>query len=153
LDNLLSAEVVLADAPAGTREVPLLFGGFAPAAFERMARWGQGYVGASLPAAAVARSFEQARGAWAKAGREGSPRLVAIAYFALIEADRARGNIWDYYSSVPEMADAEALGVLVSTAAIKEAIRAFEDIRADELILNPALDDIHEVVRLAEAAL
>ncbi|MFB9839666.1 LLM class flavin-dependent oxidoreductase, partial [Actinoallomurus acaciae] len=29
--------------PAGTREVPMLFGGLVPAAYERMAAWGQGY--------------------------------------------------------------------------------------------------------------
>jgi alkanesulfonate monooxygenase SsuD/methylene tetrahydromethanopterin reductase-like flavin-dependent oxidoreductase (luciferase family) len=139
--------------PAGTREVPLLFGGFAPAALARMARWGQGYVGASLPAAAVAGSFEQARAAWSNAGRAGSPRLVAIAYFAVTEADRARGNIRDYYSIVPDMADAFVSNVLVSPAAIKEAVKAFEDIGSDELILNPALDDIQEVARLAETVL
>jgi alkanesulfonate monooxygenase SsuD/methylene tetrahydromethanopterin reductase-like flavin-dependent oxidoreductase (luciferase family) len=35
--------------PEGTREVPLLFGALSPAAFERMARWGKGYIGGSLP--------------------------------------------------------------------------------------------------------
>jgi alkanesulfonate monooxygenase SsuD/methylene tetrahydromethanopterin reductase-like flavin-dependent oxidoreductase (luciferase family) len=104
--------------PAGTREVPLLFGGFAPAAFERMARWGQGYVGGSLPAAAVSGMFQQARSAWAKAGRQGSPRLIAIAYFALGDTDTARSNIRDYYSVTPEFADAVASAVLVSRAAI-----------------------------------
>lgn len=139
--------------PAGTREVPLLFGGFAPAAFERMARWGQGYVGGSLPAAAVSGMFQQARSAWAKAGRQGSPRLIAIAYFALGDTDTARSNIRDYYSVTPEFADAVASAVLVSRAAIKDAVKAFEDIGSDELIISPALDDVQEVERLAEIVL
>ncbi|MEV4596232.1 LLM class flavin-dependent oxidoreductase [Amycolatopsis sp. NPDC049253] len=33
--------------PAGTREVPMVFGGIAPTSFKRMAKWGQGYVGTS----------------------------------------------------------------------------------------------------------
>ena len=61
-----------------------------PATFERMARWGTCYVGRSAPASTVAPAFEAARGAWAKAGREGSPYLVAIAYFALGDPDLGR---------------------------------------------------------------
>jgi alkanesulfonate monooxygenase SsuD/methylene tetrahydromethanopterin reductase-like flavin-dependent oxidoreductase (luciferase family) len=119
-----------------------------------MARWGQGYVGASLPAAAVAGAFERARGAWANAGRDGSLRLVAIGYFALSQPDRARTNIWDYYrGSGTGYADAAAANVLVSPAATRDAVKAFEDIGTDEVILNPALDDIQEVQRLAEAVL
>ena len=36
--------------PEGTRQIPLMFGGFAPAALDRMARWGEGYIGGSVPA-------------------------------------------------------------------------------------------------------
>ena len=77
--------------PAGTREVPLLFGGFAPATFERMARWGMGYVGASLPPEMVAKSFDAARLAWTEAGREGSPRLVGIAYYVFNDVRAGTG--------------------------------------------------------------
>jgi alkanesulfonate monooxygenase SsuD/methylene tetrahydromethanopterin reductase-like flavin-dependent oxidoreductase (luciferase family) len=140
--------------PAGTREVPLLFGGFAPAALERMARWGQGYIGASMPASMVAGSFDAARTAWKNAGREGSPRLVAIAYYAFGDIDKGRGNIRDYYSAAgDEVADAVAAGVHGGPDAVKAAVESFAQIGADELILNPALDDIDEVARLAEVVL
>jgi alkanesulfonate monooxygenase SsuD/methylene tetrahydromethanopterin reductase-like flavin-dependent oxidoreductase (luciferase family) len=69
----------------------------APAAFERMAQWGQGYIGASLPPEMVAASFDAARGAWREAGRDGSPRLVAITYFAFRDAGVGRESIYDYY--------------------------------------------------------
>lgn len=75
--------------PAGTREVPLLFGGGVPASFERVARSGQGYIGASLPPAMVGPAFEGVREAWLRAGRKGSPYLVAIAYFAVADRKRA----------------------------------------------------------------
>jgi alkanesulfonate monooxygenase SsuD/methylene tetrahydromethanopterin reductase-like flavin-dependent oxidoreductase (luciferase family) len=140
--------------PAGTRQVPLLFGGFAQAALDRMARWGEGYLGASQPAAAVGDAFEGARTAWRNAGREGSPRLVAIAYYAFGDIDKGRDNIRDYYSAFgDEEADAVAAGVHGGPDAVKAAVEAFAGIGADELILNPALDDIDEVARLADALL
>ncbi|KIF75611.1 MmcJ protein [Streptomyces sp. 150FB] len=140
--------------PSGTREVPMVFGGFAPAAFARMARWGEGYVAASVPVSMAAGTFDTARAAWKEAGREGSPRLVAIAYFALGDIDKGRGNVHDYYlASGEEVADGTAAGVHGGAEAVKEAVRAFADIGADELILNPTLADIDEVARLADVVL
>jgi alkanesulfonate monooxygenase SsuD/methylene tetrahydromethanopterin reductase-like flavin-dependent oxidoreductase (luciferase family) len=140
--------------PAGTREVPMLFGGFAPAAFARMARWGEGYISASVPASMAAGTFDAARSAWKEAGREGSPRLVAIAYYAFGDIDRGRGNVRDYYlPGGEEMAANTAAGVHGGAEAVKEAVQAFADLGADELIFNPTLDDIDEVARLADAVL
>jgi alkanesulfonate monooxygenase SsuD/methylene tetrahydromethanopterin reductase-like flavin-dependent oxidoreductase (luciferase family) len=79
----------------GAREIPLMFGGGVAAAYERVARRGTGYIGPSVPAAMVAPLFEGARAAWDEAGRAGSPRLVAIAYFALGYQEQGRGNVWD----------------------------------------------------------
>lgn len=140
--------------PAGTREVPLLFGAMAPAAFERMARWGQGYIGASLPPEMVAGSFDAARDAWRQAGRRGSPRLVAIAYFAFGDTDRGRRNVRDYYGNFGDKAATMiAAGMHGDARAVKDAVSAFTDLGADELILNPACDDLDEVSRLAETIL
>jgi alkanesulfonate monooxygenase SsuD/methylene tetrahydromethanopterin reductase-like flavin-dependent oxidoreductase (luciferase family) len=140
--------------PAGTRPVPLLFGAMAPAAFARMARWGQGYIGPSVPPEMVAGSFDAARDAWRKAGREGSPRLVAIAYFALSDAAKGREKVYDYYSGGgPELASMIASGVRDSAQAVKDAARDFAALGADEIIFNPATDDISDVERLAEAVL
>src|SRR6185437_14799563 len=81
-----------------TREVPLLFGGNAPASFRRMATWGEGYIAGSVPARLAVSSFESARAAWRDTGRAGSPRLVALAYFAIGDAEQGRANVFDYYS-------------------------------------------------------
>jgi alkanesulfonate monooxygenase SsuD/methylene tetrahydromethanopterin reductase-like flavin-dependent oxidoreductase (luciferase family) len=129
--------------PAGTRQVPMMFGGFVPSALDRMARWGEGYIGASMAASMVAGAFDSARAAWKEAGREGSPRLLAIAYFAFGDIDQGRNNVRDYYSNIGEMADAIAAGVHGTTDAVKEVAKAF----------NPATDDIHEIARLADAVL
>jgi len=138
--------------PEGTREVPMLFGAMAPAAFERMARWGQGYIGASIPPEMVAGSFEMARNAWREAGREGAPRLVAIVYFAFADGDRGRGNVRDYYDGAgDEIVNVIAGNVREGAQAVKNAVKEFGDLGADELIFNPGCDDLDEVSRLAEA--
>ena len=140
--------------PSRTRGVPLLFGGFAPQAFARMVRYGKGYVAASVPPPMAAAGFEQARTAWKEAGREGEPRLVAIAYFGLGNPDRARAGIHAYYSFAGEQfGDAMAGAVLASPDAVEDAVKAFADIGADELVLNPGADDPDEVKRLADVVL
>lgn len=140
--------------PAGSREVPLVFGGFSDPAFERMARWGQGYIGASMPAATVADAFAKARTVWADAGREGSPRLIAIAYYAIGDIDTGRANVRDYYRAHgEELADATASGVNGGPDAVRSAAQEFAAIGTDELIFNPTLDDPGELLRLADVVL
>ncbi|WP_037303874.1 LLM class flavin-dependent oxidoreductase [Amycolatopsis orientalis] len=140
--------------PPGTRQVPLLFGGFAPKALARMAKWGEGYVGGSMPPEMVSGAFEQARAAWREAGREGEPRLVAIAYFALGEPDTGRAKVRDYYGNMgAEPADFIASGVRTTPEAVRDAVKAFGDIGADELIFNPATDELDDIARLAELVL
>jgi alkanesulfonate monooxygenase SsuD/methylene tetrahydromethanopterin reductase-like flavin-dependent oxidoreductase (luciferase family) len=137
--------------PAGTRQVPLMFGGSAPAAFDRVARWGEGYISGSVPASMVAPAFQGARAAWKNAGREGTPRLVAIAYYALGDIDKGRDNVWDYYIAMgDEMAGLITGGVLVGPGGVKKGLEEFAEIGADEVILDPTLDDLDEIERLAE---
>lgn len=139
---------------AGSREVPILFGGMAQASFERVARSGEGYIGASAPASMIAPAFDAVRAAWTEAGRPGSPRLVAIAYFAFADVDAGRANVHDYYSAIsPEVADFITSGVSAGADAVKTTVESFAEIGTDELIFNPALDDIGEVERLAEIVL
>jgi alkanesulfonate monooxygenase SsuD/methylene tetrahydromethanopterin reductase-like flavin-dependent oxidoreductase (luciferase family) len=140
--------------PEGAREVPILFGGLVRAGYERVARLGEGYVGASVPPATAAENFDGVRAAWEKSGRQGSPRLVAIAYFALGDVDQARRNVYDYYSVAgDDWARSTAEGLSGGDAAIQATVKAFRDIGADELILNPGLDDLDEVSRLADVVL
>jgi alkanesulfonate monooxygenase SsuD/methylene tetrahydromethanopterin reductase-like flavin-dependent oxidoreductase (luciferase family) len=138
----------------GARQIPLIFGGAAPAAFERVARWGIGYIGTSMPAPMVAPCFEATRGAWAKAGREGSPRLVAIAYFALGDAVQGQANVWAYYSTAgDEIARRITGGIAAGPARVRDTVAAFADIGADELIFNPTAGDPDEITRLAHIVL
>ncbi|MGH3394314.1 MAG: LLM class flavin-dependent oxidoreductase, partial [Streptosporangiaceae bacterium] len=82
-------------APARPGGPEVLFGGFRPAALERVARWGDGFLAAAPPAWAgnLFRAVEQA---WLAAGRAGRPKIVAQVNVALGSPDvidDARGAI------------------------------------------------------------
>ena len=140
--------------PGQTQAIPLLFGGMANATFTRMARWGEGYIGAAVPAPSVAPMFDAARTAWRDAGRNGTPRLVAIGYFAFADEERGRNNVYDYYRVLgDERANQIAHSVHIGAAGVKSAAESFAAIGADELILNPAVDDLDEIGKLADALL
>jgi alkanesulfonate monooxygenase SsuD/methylene tetrahydromethanopterin reductase-like flavin-dependent oxidoreductase (luciferase family) len=140
--------------PAGTRQIPLLFGGMAEASFRRMAKWGEGYVAGALPADMVAPMFESARQAWRDAGRDGSPRLVAIGYFAFDDVSAGRRNVSNYYQATgAEFAEAQATRVNVGPDGVKSAVATFEALGADELILHPAVPVLDEIEALAKAVL
>jgi alkanesulfonate monooxygenase SsuD/methylene tetrahydromethanopterin reductase-like flavin-dependent oxidoreductase (luciferase family) len=140
--------------PAGTREVPILFGAFAPKAMDRMARWGEGYIGGSLPPPAVAPTFDAARDAWQRAGREGSPWLVALSYFALGDPEAGKANIYDYYIGAgEEFATMIAGAVCTTPAELKAVLSAYGDLGADEIMFNSATDDPDEIARLADVVL
>ena len=136
--------------PAGTRQVPLLFGAGSPRAWKRMAEHGEGYVAPSVPAAMAGQTFDAARAAWREAGRPGEPRLVAIAYFAIADPDTGRANVADYYADATQFVDIIVSGVRTTEAEITQAVKEFEALGADELILNPTSDDPDEISRLAE---
>lgn len=136
--------------PPGTRQVPLMFGAASPVALARMAKWGEGYVGPSAPAPMVGPAFDAARKAWAEAGREGSPRLVGLVYYALGNPEQGRANVHDYYSVSAEFAEIVVGGVATTPDTVREAVKAYTDLGADEVIFNPGTDDIDEIGRLAD---
>jgi alkanesulfonate monooxygenase SsuD/methylene tetrahydromethanopterin reductase-like flavin-dependent oxidoreductase (luciferase family) len=140
--------------PTGTREIPLLFGGFSAATFARTAREGVGYIASSGPTSVVAPSIEAARTAWKDAGRPGDPRIVVIGYFALGSEEQGRANVKDYYSFLgEEAADQFAAGMSGSAKAVHDAVHSCADLGADEFILIGATDDVDEVSRVAEIVL
>ena len=140
--------------PEGTRQIPMLFGGAAPAAMARMAKWGIGYVGGSVPAPMVAPSFDAARAAWREAGRDGDPQLIAISYYAFADGDKGQANVADYYSFLGEdTANFFASSVAVGPDAVKAAVAAFADLGADMLVFNPTVTDLDEIEKLADVVL
>ncbi|MEW5353951.1 LLM class flavin-dependent oxidoreductase [Streptomyces sp. 16-176A] len=138
-------------APARPGGPEVLFGGFKPAAIERVARWGDGFLAAAPPSFAGG-LFETARGFWKEYGRDGEPRIVAQVNVALGTDDvihEARTAMHAYYAFTG-MADRMVAGMLTTPAEIRDAITAFADLGADEVMLYCYGLDPDQVDRLAD---
>jgi alkanesulfonate monooxygenase SsuD/methylene tetrahydromethanopterin reductase-like flavin-dependent oxidoreductase (luciferase family) len=140
--------------PDGARPVPIAIGGASDAAVRRTIEYGIGWTAGGVPPQMVAPFVERVRAAWRDAGREGSPRIVALNYFGLGHTEeRSRGYLLDYYGFLGEYAEMIAGGAHRSAAAVKAVIGAFAEAGVDELILDPTVGDPEQVDLLAEAAL
>ncbi|MGW4319696.1 LLM class flavin-dependent oxidoreductase [Streptomyces sp. NPDC004684] len=138
-------------APARPGGPEVLFGGFKPAAIERVARWGDGFLAAAPPSFADG-LFETARGFWKEYGRDGEPRIVAQVNVALGTDDvihEARTAMHAYYAFTG-MAARMVAGMLTTPAEIRDAITAFADLGADEVMLYCYGLDPDQVDRLAD---
>ncbi|WP_217166265.1 LLM class flavin-dependent oxidoreductase [Streptomyces sp. AC512_CC834] len=138
--------------PATPGGPEVLFGGFAPAALERVGRFGDGFLGAALPAAHMAGLFRDVEAVWRTHERPGRPRLVAQASVALGPdgtVERARHNLLDYYAFTGR-AEYMAKGLLTAAHEIRGAVDAFRDIGADEVVLYCWSSDLDQVDRLAD---
>jgi len=140
--------------PARDGGPEVLFGGFAAAAIERVARWGDGFLGAALPPRYMQKFFATVEESWRAAGRKGRPRLVAQANVAIGPpwvVDEARRAIRDYYGFAGEYTDQVVDGMLTTPARIRAAVTAFGDIGADEVMLYCWSGDADQVDRLTDA--
>ena len=134
----------------------LLIGGSAEAAFERAARFGDGWtLGGGTPDA-FAQGLEKMNQAWSDAGREGKPRTMVLFYFAL-GADAEPATPRTPSATTTRFLGDYAQRVVGSAAKDADTVRgylsAFESAGADEVICFPASADVGQVDLLAEAAL
>ncbi|MER7775623.1 LLM class flavin-dependent oxidoreductase [Streptomyces sp. NPDC096191] len=139
--------------PATPGGPEILFGGFAPAALDRVGRFGDGFLGAALPPAHMAGLFRDVEAVWRTYDRPGRPRLVAQASVALgprSTVDRALHSLRDYYAFTGR-ADYMTKGLLTTAREIRAAVGAFHDIGADEVVLYCWASDPDQVDRLADA--
>lgn len=132
----------------------LIVGGNVAASFERAARYGDGWImGGGSPD-----QFRNAAGklasAWEKEGREGQPRKMALAYFALgDDAERnAERYLRDYYAFLGE----EVSGMIAGSAAkdpdtVRAYVSGFASAGCDELVMFPTSSEPKQVSLLAEA--
>lgn len=142
--------------PASRARGPeLLIGGMGDAAVRRTAEWGDGWTMGGGTPDDFARIGEKVRAAWSAKGREGSPRLVALCYFALGDGAReaADGYIRDYYSFLGDVADQIAQSAVVSPEMAQQYRDGFAQAGADELIFFPCSTNVGQVDQLADAVL
>jgi alkanesulfonate monooxygenase SsuD/methylene tetrahydromethanopterin reductase-like flavin-dependent oxidoreductase (luciferase family) len=133
----------------------LIVGGHADAAYARAARLGDGWIAAGSGPDQAREGADKARAAWAEAGREGEPHIMALAYFSLgarAEED-VRENLMDYYAWL-----GEDVARMIGDSAAKDAetvaeyVAAYEELDCDELVFCPSSADVQQVDLLADAA-
>jgi alkanesulfonate monooxygenase SsuD/methylene tetrahydromethanopterin reductase-like flavin-dependent oxidoreductase (luciferase family) len=140
-------------APVQAGGPPLLFGGRAAAVFRRMAEFGAGWIMGGGGPFAFAAGADRARRAWHEAGRDGQPRLAAVAHVSLgvDAAEHARRYLGDYYSFLGDFAEQKITDALTSPQEVADAVASFTDAGCNELILIPCNPDIAQVSLTAAA--
>jgi len=138
--------------PAQPGGPEILIGGYTPAAIQRLARWGAGYMSGGGAPEQAKMSYTAALDAWTQAGRWGKPRFVGASYFGLGENAAERGAVYlrDYYGFLGPYAERIAGGFPSTVEAIRATIKSFEDAGADEVVLWPTIAELDQVDRLAE---
>jgi alkanesulfonate monooxygenase SsuD/methylene tetrahydromethanopterin reductase-like flavin-dependent oxidoreductase (luciferase family) len=139
--------------PARDGGPELLVGGAVDATVRRVVRYGDGWTQGGNTPESFREMAEKLRVAWARDGREGEPRLVALCYFALGDGARQAADqyIHDYYGWLGDVADAIAQSVVVDAEMARQYRDAFADAGADELVCFPCSKDVGQVELLAEA--
>ncbi|MFN2556190.1 MAG: LLM class flavin-dependent oxidoreductase [Nitriliruptorales bacterium] len=141
----------VAPPPVQQPGVPLLIGGTVEASIRRVVEFGIGWTAGGMPSEDVAAFAEKVRSAWREAGRDGRPRIVALAYFSLGDTvEESRRNLIDYYEPAgSDMAEMVADSALRSPEAIRDAMDSYADAGVDEFVLDPSVSDPDQVDLLA----
>jgi alkanesulfonate monooxygenase SsuD/methylene tetrahydromethanopterin reductase-like flavin-dependent oxidoreductase (luciferase family) len=131
----------------------LIVGGAVDAAFERAARYGDGWIMGGGTPDQFKEGAAKLQAAWGGAGRDGEPHTMALAYFALGPgAEEAAGRyLRHYYAWVGEYADAIAASAATDAGTVAQYVQGFADAGCDELVLFPSSTDPEQVDLLADA--
>jgi len=131
----------------------LMLGGSTDVTFERAARYGDGWIMGGGAPDQFSGAVGKLEAAWRAAGREGAPRKMALAYFALGDGAKAAadGYLHHYYAWLGEFADMIAAGAATDADTVNQYVRAFADAGCDELFLFPCSPDPDQVDLLADA--
>jgi alkanesulfonate monooxygenase SsuD/methylene tetrahydromethanopterin reductase-like flavin-dependent oxidoreductase (luciferase family) len=154
LASIWKGERGIGPAPANGERPELLIGGYIDVAFERAARFGDGWTQGGGTPDAFAEGVEKLKAAWSQAGRSGEPKAVALFYFGLgDDAERmASENLGDYYAWLGDYANQIVASAAKHAGTVKQYISAFEAAGADEVICFPTSADLGQVELLAQAA-
>jgi alkanesulfonate monooxygenase SsuD/methylene tetrahydromethanopterin reductase-like flavin-dependent oxidoreductase (luciferase family) len=133
----------------------LVIGGQVDATFRRAAEYGDGYIAGGGPPDWFPPAVEKLEAAWREAGRDGEPRKMSLTYFSLDDdpEEQTRRTLGDYYTFAGDYRDMVVEGTAKGADAVRERVRAFEQVGCDELIMCPASSDPEQVDKLAAAVL
>jgi alkanesulfonate monooxygenase SsuD/methylene tetrahydromethanopterin reductase-like flavin-dependent oxidoreductase (luciferase family) len=131
----------------------LVIGGAVDAAFERAAKYADGWIFGGGPPDQLGEGKAAVEKAWEEAGRDDTPRIMGLAYYAL--GDRAEeaadSYLHDYYGWLGEVADMIAGSAATDPGTVKGYVDAFAEAGCDELVLFPCDPDPEQVDVLADA--
>jgi alkanesulfonate monooxygenase SsuD/methylene tetrahydromethanopterin reductase-like flavin-dependent oxidoreductase (luciferase family) len=133
----------------------LILGGQIDAAFRRAAQYGAGWISGGGPPEYYPPAVEKLEAAWRDAGRDGEPRKLSLTYFSLDDdpESQVRKTIGDYYAFAGDYQEMVVTGAAKGENAVKERVRAYEEVGCDELVMFPASSNPEQVDRLAAAVL
>ena len=145
-DPGLGPQTTRADGPE------LIVGGAGAHTVRRVVEHANGWIAAGGGPDAFTETADAVRAAWAEAGREGRPRLLALGYFSLGPDARAHAEsyITDYYGFLGPYASQFAASVPVEPGALADIGAAYDDVGCDELVLFPCSTGLEQVELLAE---
>ena len=133
---------------------PLIFGGTATAAFHRAASRGDGWILGGGTPADFRVGKQKLSAAWSQAGRNDTPRTMALAYYALGDDAPAAADAYlrHYYAWLGDAAAASiAHGAATNAAAVREKVNSFAEAGCGELVFIPCNADPDQVNLLADA--
>jgi alkanesulfonate monooxygenase SsuD/methylene tetrahydromethanopterin reductase-like flavin-dependent oxidoreductase (luciferase family) len=142
--------------PASEGGPSILIGGYTDIAFERAAKFADGWTQGGGTPDALKEAKEQLTQIWNSEGREGAPKVMALCYWGLGDGaeERASKVLHSYYEWLgQETADQIADSAATDAETAKGYVAAFEEAGADELIMFPTNPDPAQVDLLAEAVL
>jgi alkanesulfonate monooxygenase SsuD/methylene tetrahydromethanopterin reductase-like flavin-dependent oxidoreductase (luciferase family) len=133
----------------------LLIGGRTDVAYQRAARYADGWTMGGGPPAMVTQALGRLTEAWSAAGRAGAPRTMALFYFALGEDAEmmASDSLGHYYAFLGDYAPQVVASAAKDAATVRQYLAGFEAAGTDDVICFPASADVSQVDRLAEVAL
>jgi len=132
----------------------IILGGYVEASRERAARLGEGWMLGGGTPDQLREGAEHIRRVWREKGRDGEPRVMALAYYALgPEGKRhAEEDLKHYYAYLgEETANQIAASAATDPETVRAYLSAFEDAGCDELILFATANDPEQVDLLADA--
>ncbi len=145
---------VVGPAPTRSGGPELILGGSAAATFARVARFGDGWIMGGGTPDMFAQAATAVDAAWRDAGREGRPRKLSLAYYALGDGARQQADsyVHHYYGWLGE----DVAGQIASMAAVSpdmvaDYVAAFGEAGCDELIFVPTASGPEQLDLLADA--
>jgi alkanesulfonate monooxygenase SsuD/methylene tetrahydromethanopterin reductase-like flavin-dependent oxidoreductase (luciferase family) len=130
----------------------LLVAGHVPASFERVARFGDGWIYGRSSPEEFGRLGAEVEAAWSAAGRAGRPRKVSQGYFALgaDAVETANRYLLDYYAWRGPVAELIAADALVDAEGVLAYLDGHAEGGCDELIFFPCSTELDEIDRLRD---